>query len=106
MQSLTAKAQQLDRHIKGIIRAIDLEKLSQAEKKTLEKIRLACNEVKLDVRDYEYAETRAAQEKWAKISRHNLAALEHLLLTLSTVFGPVDIAEFGATIDTLKKEMT
>lgn len=106
MQSLTETIHQLDRKVKVILRAVDEEALTRREKQDMSQLKLALKEVRLDIRDYEYAQTRAEQEKWSKIARHNLTALERCLLALGGVFGPVDIAEFGATIDTLKKEMT
>ncbi len=105
MASATNTAQQLDRLIRGIVRGVDTEALTQVEKHALEQIRVACNEVKLDVRDYEYAETRTEQLKWAKIGRHNLLALNKLLLSLGAIFGPADIAECGAYIDSLQASL-
>jgi predicted HAD superfamily phosphohydrolase YqeG len=57
--SLLVSVQQLDRRIKGILRQFDVDKASRVEKEVIKQMKLACNEVKLDVRDYEYAETRA-----------------------------------------------
>lgn len=102
MQNLTATAQQIDRRVKGILRGVDIDLLVPDERKLVQKLRLACNEVKLDVRDYEYAQARIEQQKWAMIARHNMQALETLLLALGDIFGPVDIAELSAHIDALQ----
>ncbi len=92
--------------MKGILRGVDDDLLSVEERKTIKQIKLACNEVKLDVRDYEYAESRVEQEKWSKITRHNILALETLLLELGGIFGPADIAELGAQLEMLKEATT
>lgn len=72
----------------------------------MKQLKLICNEVKLDVRDYEYAETRAEQQKWAAISRRTISALEALLLELGGIFGPVDIAELDAQLETMKEAIS
>lgn len=102
MQSLTHITQQLDRRIKIVIRQVDTETLSRQERHDVSQLKRALQEIRLDVRDYEYAQTREEQLKWAKLARHNLGALNTLLLRLDTVFGPVDVAELGATIETLQ----
>lgn len=105
MESLTGKLAQLERRVKITLREVERDKLHKAEKAQFDKIKLALTQLKLDVRDYEYAETRAEQMKWGKIARHNLKALEQGVLTLGTVFGAADTAEIGAQIDTIRTEL-
>ena len=106
MQSLTGTAQQIDRRVKGLLRAAEVDQLSVEDRKTIKQIKHACNEIKLDVRDYEYAETRLEQQKWAKIAAHNILALENLLMRLGDIFGPADIAELGAQLEMLREATT
>jgi hypothetical protein len=96
--SLLAVIQQVEREIRGITRKVDTEKLSAGEKRMFEQIQLACNELKLDIRDYEYAESRAEQVKWAKIGKHNLRALESYILQLNEVFAAADVAQISAQL--------
>ncbi len=105
MQSLTAAAQQIDRRVKGILRGVDIDTLVPDDKKIVQHLRLACNEVKLDVRDYEYAQTRIEQQKWVKIAHHNINALERLILGLDEIFGPVDVAELSAQLELLQSKI-
>ncbi len=98
--------QQIDRRVKGILRGVDVESLSRTDQATVRKLRLACNEVKLDVRDYEYAQTRSEQEKWIRHAQHNIQAFETLLLMLGDIFGPADIAELSAQLAMLKEAVT
>jgi exonuclease I len=99
---LVKTTHRLDRLIMQRLRSVSSDDLSQVKKRALEQIRLACNEVKLDVRDYEYAETLAEQKKWARIGRHNLKALEQNILLLDDVFGPADVAELSAVIEQVR----
>jgi hypothetical protein len=105
MASATTTAHQLERLLKEFLRNVPSDELSQAEKQTVQQIRLACHEIKLDVRDYTYAQTRAEQLKWAELGRHNLAVLHALLLSLDAVFSPADIAQFGAYVDELSSSL-
>lgn len=87
------------------MRAVDVESLPKDQRETIRQLRLACNEVKLDVRDYEYADTREGQVKWLKIARHNIKAMETLLLQLGDIFGPADIAELSAQLEMLQSNI-
>ncbi len=100
--SLTSVVQQIDRQIKGILRQHDTESLSRTEQHGCKQIKLACNEIRLDVRDYEYAQTRADQLKWARLAKHNIRVLEAHILLLGDVFGPADVALLSAQLDTLQ----
>lgn len=100
--SLLATVMQVDRQIKGIFLHFDIDSLNAAEKHSVKQIKLACNEIRLDIRDYEYAEKRVDQEKWAKIAWHNIAALERLIIELDAVFGPSDVAALSAQLDQVR----
>jgi hypothetical protein len=102
MQNLTTTAAQFERRVKAVLRHCDIEALTVSEKDNIGRFKTALHEAKLDIRDYEYAESRDEQLKWAKIGRHNLAVVNTLMLRLDTVFGAADVAEFGATIDLLQ----
>lgn len=105
MVSATSIAQKLIALIKNVSRGVDVEALSQQDKAVLQQIHLACNEVRLDVRDYEYAQTRDEQLKWAKIGRHNISALSKMLLSLDAIFTAADIAECGAYLESLRSAL-
>jgi len=102
---LTSVFAQLERRIKLVLREVPRDELTRTEKANFDKIKLALTQLKLDIRDYEYAETRLEQMKWAKIAIHNLKALEQGILQLGTVFGPADTAELGAGIDDIRTEI-
>lgn len=99
--SLTETILGVDRRVKGILRRVDEQTLTKVEQRYVRSLKLACNEVKKDIRDYEYAEDRAGQLKWAKIARHNLRAVETCILGLGSVFGAADTAELFASIESV-----
>ena len=103
--SLTEQIQQIDRRVKTMLRMASIEELDREEAHTLKQLKQYCNETRLDVREYEYAETRLEQQKAAVKARRNLAKLEKSILQLSSIFGPADTADLGAHIDTLKTHL-
>lgn len=105
MQSLTGTAQQLDRTIRATLRGVDIELLSRETRELVKQLKLACHEVKLDVRDYEYAQTRSEQAKWVKVAHHNLKMLNAIVLELDEIFGPADVAELSAQLHLLQSKI-
>jgi len=104
--TLMEQIQQIDRRVKAMLRETSLDELDREELHTLKQLKLHCNEARLDVREYEYAETRVEQQKAAAKAHRNLAKLEKNILHLSGVFGPADTADLGAHIDTLKTALS
>ena len=96
---------QLDRRVKACLRELTLDTLTRDEKASVVACKKALGVLRLDIRDYEYAETRAEQLKWAKIAQNNLRALEHYILALGAHFGAADVAEMSAHIDLLKSKV-
>jgi hypothetical protein len=103
--SLTADVQQIDRRVKAVLRTAQQDELSREEAGILKQLKLHCNEARLDVRGYEYAETLAEQRKAAAAGRRNLTKLEKGIVQLHAVFGPADTAELGALIDSLRSQL-
>ena len=87
------------------MRGMVVDKLGRDDKKHADACKKALSVLRLDIRDYEYAETKAEQVKWAKIAQNNLRALEHHVLALGEHFGPADVAEVSAHIDLLKSKI-
>lgn len=103
MQSLTEIIKQVDREIKGVLRRSDTESLSPEKRKLVGEVKLAGNEARLDIRDYEFAQTRREQLQAAKLARHNLTALESRIIALDDLFDPADIAALSARIQLLRE---
>lgn len=103
--SLTSDILQIDRQVKAALRGVQHDELDREAAKLVKELKQLCNEARLDVRDYEYAETLAAQRKAGEKARKNLTKLEKGILQLHSVFGPADTAELGAFIDSLRSEL-
>lgn len=100
--SLVEQVQQIDRRVKAMLRTANIDELDRDELRVLKQLKQHSNEARLDIREYEYAETRLEQQKAAAKAHRNLAKLEKNILQLSGIFGPADTAELGAHLDALK----
>ena len=92
----------IDRQIQAIVRSIDVESLEIAERRLVQGARQLANELRLDVRDYEYAQTRAEQVKHARQARSSLEELEQHVVLLGGIFGADDTAQLSAQLDLIR----
>lgn len=84
--------------LNGQLNAIDLLALPLEQAKQIETLKRQALELRLDLRDYELAETRNEQLKNAEKSKACLAELEKSIVSLGDIFGPADVAQFCAGI--------
>lgn len=105
--SVFERAKALDTHVGGIISAFDIDALMPDERKVLALIKRQLTDARLDVRDYEYADTRNEQQRYAVIARKTLDAVEHSLLQASehNLFGAIDTAHISAQIQHIKEQL-
>lgn len=98
-QSPFAVIKQLQADILRLLRAIDVTDYSLAEQKSIAVLKNTLADVRLDIQDYEFAETKADQERFSKDAKKRLAETHVLLLSLPAgIAGPVDIAHLSAYI--------
>ena len=98
--------QQVDRQVKGLLRQIDSESLVKEEKQSIQDLKQLLNEVRLEIRDYDFAQTRGEQLKHGKLARKQLRKLVDEILALSSLFGPADIAQLTAQLEQLSEKLT
>ena len=103
-ESLTSQMLQIDRTVRSILRQANDETVL-LQKQDVADIKQVLYETRLDVRDYESAQTRSEQEKHAMSGQRNLNALNELIAHHGSLFGPVDVAELGARIDSISSSL-
>lgn len=106
-KSLFEHAKDFDAQIRGIVSHFDLDLLSHEMRKLVADIKRLAADARLDVRDYEYAQTRAEQLDAATEARERLEQLHANLLTASehNLFGAVDVAQLSALIHYIISEL-
>ena len=83
----------------GLLSGIDITDLSASEQKVLARLKSGLVDIRLEVQDYELAETRELQLKNAKKAQEYLKAVEKTISdNVLNVFGPVDVAHLTAYI--------
>ncbi len=95
----------MERLLKGVLRAFDMDTLEQGEKKAAAHIRRLMVDARLDIRDYELSETRAEQLKCAAAARKRLDKLQANILLTGSVFGPADTAQLSAELERISASL-
>ena len=92
-------AKQLEGDIIRLLAHIDTADLNTKEQHTLAQLKNGLIDARLEIQDYELAETREDQLRNAKIAKKYLQNVEKLMVANPTgVFGPVDVAHLTAYI--------
>lgn len=108
---MTDSAYLLARRIEAdVVKALaDAEMLEPGQdiRRQMRELKRTAGDARLDVRDYEFAETRDEQAKNAKAARERLAAVRDGILAASQhdIFSAVDVARLSATIDQLLEQV-
>ena len=105
--SLQQQIRDIASHIGVILSAQDVDILTHEERALLATIKRQVADARLDVRDYDYADTRAEQLRHATAGKKNLDTVLKNILKASeyNMFGPVDIAQLSAQIEDVKEKL-
>jgi Sec-independent protein translocase protein TatA len=92
---------QLEAQITSTLSTLDLPELARDLQKIVRELKHTIVDARLDVQDYELAETREMQLKNAKESKERLEQVRQGILAASehNVFSAIDVAELGAKIE-------
>lgn len=103
----SAWARQLEREVLAVLSRVDIYELSPALRQAAATMKSMVVDLRLDVRDYEYAETRQDQAARCKAAREELDLLRQHILDLSVhgIFSAVEVIEISAHIDRLLEEI-
>ncbi|HSW65930.1 MAG TPA: hypothetical protein VLI54_02225 [Bacillota bacterium] len=95
-----ALAKELESQLKQAVVVIDMDSLPGEQRELLRQIKRLAADARLDVRDYEYAETRAEQLKLAVNAGKRLERLEQGIVeaSKSNLFSAVDVATLSAAV--------
>jgi hypothetical protein len=106
--SLTNQIKGVEAHVTTILALQDLDFLGLAQRELLTTIRHQVIDTRLEVRDYEYADTRVHQLEHAKAGQAYLDGLRQNIMRASehNIFGPVDVAQLTAQLDSIKEQLS
>src|SRR5690348_16037062 len=92
---------QLQTYIKSLLSAFDIQTLPRDEQRIIAVIKQQTADARLDVRDYEYAETRAEQEVAQKVAKRRLKEVTTAILVASeyNIFSAIQVVELSTKIE-------
>ncbi|MGB4759408.1 MAG: hypothetical protein WBP26_05130 [Candidatus Saccharimonadales bacterium] len=99
--SLSGLMRRVELAVRQRLSSVDMADIPKNERVVLEELKRIVPEAKLDLRDYELAETRAEQLAHGKDALQRIATLrEHILLASGYgFFGAADVAQITATLE-------
>jgi hypothetical protein len=88
-----------------VLSGIDLSDLALRPRELITRIRMQVIDLRLEVRDYEYAETRLSQQRHIAVVRDYIQQLNKEILAASEygIFSAVDVVECTTLLDNLKE---
>lgn len=97
------QAKELSNQLIRILSQLDVDVLPRDEQRLVATIKRQLEDVRLDARDYDFAETRAEQQRNASVAKESLEKLRANILKASefNLFGAVDVAMASAHIEQL-----
>ena len=98
---------QLEGQLKRLLAGQDVTALPTDIRKVTASIKRTMADARLDVRDYEYAETRAEQKEHAEAGIKRLEQVRQAVLAASeyNVFSAIDVAQTTAIIEQITKHL-
>ena len=100
--------QGLQTQLSAILSPIDMHSLPGETQKIILPVRQQIIDARLDIRDYELAETRAEQIRLRGAAVERLGGLQERVLVASShgIFGPADVAQISAQIQQIISLLT
>lgn len=101
--SAYTRAKQIEAAIAKLLSGIDVSELQPPVRKLVSELKRGATDARLDVRDYELADTRTEQLREADKAKARLTTMRERILGASQhgMIGPVEVAELSANIDIL-----
>ncbi len=98
----------LETHIGTIIAATDVDSLPNTARELLSHIKRLIVDARLDIRDYDYADTRAEQSQRAKQAQTRLINVQKMILSASeyNIFSAADVAQLSAAAEHITAQLT
>jgi hypothetical protein len=96
-----SRIKSLETQLRAVLSKLDISVLPKEERVIVTALKNNLTDARLDVRDYEFSETRAEQQKLAKQAHELLAKVRTGILSASeyNVFNAVDVAQFTAQLE-------
>jgi hypothetical protein len=100
-ESELTRITRLNTRLLSLLAALDDDIIGRETRKAIEKIKLVSADARLDVRDWEFSDSREEMEQNAKTAVKRIDELRALILKASEygIFGAVDVADITSRLD-------
>lgn len=91
----------------NILNALDTDTLDRSDQKIITALKLLMADARLDIRDYEMADSRAEMIKYSKSATKRLEQTREMILLASehNIFGAIDVAQLTAELEQIAAEV-
>jgi len=105
--SASAQLRTVELAVRRQLAGVDSAELPREERAAIESLQRLLADCRLDVRDYEYSETRDEQLANAAVAKKHITQLQQLVLRASSygVFGPADVAHVSASLEQIAEQL-
>jgi hypothetical protein len=102
-----ALIKQLETQIIGLLAAVDVYDLPTTERKVVTTLKRELADARLDIRDYEFSETRDEQLQNALVAKERLRIISKHILKVSeyNIFSAVDVALASAQLERIIEKL-
>lgn len=97
----------LNTQLSGLLTALDIDIIGRETGKTIHRVKQLSNDARLDVRDWEMADTRTDMDKHARNAVKRLDQLRAGILKLSEngIFNSIDVIDMSAQVDGIQADL-
>lgn len=101
------KIKGLETQLRAVVSRLDLTELPKEERVIVTALKNDLTDARLDIRDYEFSETRVEQQTLAKQAHETLGKVRAGILAASeyNVFNAVDVAQYTAQLEQIVEEV-
>lgn len=102
-----AQMRSLETQLRAVLSNLDLAVVSKEERVVVTALKNNLTDAKLDIRDYEFSDTRAEQLRHSKQAIKRLGKIRTGILAASeyNVFNAVDVAQFSAQLEQIIEQV-
>jgi hypothetical protein len=106
--SLLQETKEVEMHVAVIIAAYGIDTLDFAQRELFATIKRQIVDARLDVRDYEYADTRAEQLSFAIAGKQRLDQIRRNIVKASEqgLFSAIDVAQLSANLEIISEQLS
>lgn len=105
--STLTRANRLNMQISGLLAALDIDIIGKQTAKVVTQVKQAGGDLRLDIRDWEMADSRVEMQNNAAVAQKRLVELRRHILKASEngIFSAIDVIDLSAQLDAIEADL-